>query len=98
MNLLEYSEKFIPKPSLQGVHSRAPWLWTLVDHFTDSKFRTDPTVAAILSQIVRLTYEFTSALERRNLDPKDDSSREVILLNLAGRSEYVLLVADDHFD
>jgi hypothetical protein len=98
MDLLEYSEKVVPKPSLRDVRSRATWLWDRVYRIIGNESRTDPTIAAVLSQIVLLTDEFTSALERCNLDPKNDSSREVILLNRASWSEYVLLVADDHFD
>ena len=74
MDLLEYCDEFVAEPSLRDLPSRATRLWDQAYSVIGNESRTDPTIAAVLSQIVMLTDEFTAALKRRNLDPKDESS------------------------
>jgi hypothetical protein len=98
MDLLAYSSEVAKVPSLRDVRSSAILLWDQAYRIIGNESRTDPTVAAVLSQIVLGTEEFSLALERHHLDPTNESSREVILISRSNWGEYVLLVADDNFD
>jgi hypothetical protein len=95
MDLLEYCDKFAPEPSLRDLQLRAARLWSQAFSVLGNETRTDPTVAAVLSQVVMQTDEFASALRRRDLDPNDEVHRDVILVGQRGWGEYVLLIADD---
>lgn len=72
----------------------AAGLWDRAHNILRSEERTDPYVAALLTQILILSDEFDDTLLRRGLDPRDTSGRETILIPRPGGSGFVLLIAD----
>src|SRR2546422_4917066 len=97
MNLREFADQFA-LPSLTGGPLRKIRLWDDAYKVLGNETRTDPTVAAVLTQIVLLTPDFPRALNDRGLDPHDSQSREIMLVDRSMWGEYVLLVADDRVD
>jgi hypothetical protein len=95
MNLLEFADKVPLGPSFSNIAIRENRLWGDVYQVIGNESRTDPTVAAILSQIVLDTPQFTQKLLQRRLTPAHAGSREVMVLPRSAWGEYVLLVADD---
>lgn len=96
MDLSTFAEKFNVHAAVSSPSTVAPKLWEATHVITKSEARTDPTVAAMLSQILMFSDEFESALTRRQLDPRAASGRDVMLID-RGNGDYALMIADDHF-
>jgi len=95
MTLQDFADQVALLPSLTGGSIRQNLLWTDAYQVLGNETRTDPTVAAVLSQIVLLTPDFSRALGDRGLDLRNPTSQEIMLLPRSVWGEYVLLVADD---
>src|ERR1043166_7084663 len=75
----------------------APGAWAQVHATTDSEGRTDPAIAAVLSQIVMLSTEFENAMLARGLEVQQTEKRDVFLLRKRGTDAYVIVIADSEF-
>src|SRR5712671_6878233 len=95
MTLQDFADQVALLPSLTGGSIRQNLLWADAYQVLGNETRTDPTVAAVLSQIVLLTPDFSRALGDRGLDLRNPTSQEIMLLPRSVWGEYVLLVADD---
>jgi len=95
MTLRDFADQVALPPSLTGASLRENRLWADAYEVIGNETRTDPTVAAVLSQIVLLTHEFSRALGNRGLDVRNPTSQEIMLLQRSVWGEYVLVVADD---
>src|SRR6266478_7391135 len=95
MNLRDFADQVTLLPSLTGGSVRQNRLWTEAFQVLGNETRTDPTVAAVLSQIVLLTPDFSRAFGDRGLDLRKPTSQEIMLLQRSVWGEYVLVVADD---
>jgi hypothetical protein len=96
MNLPEFADQVSLGPSLSDIAVRQNRFWGTVHQILGSESRTDLTLAAILSQIVLDTPQFTQKLLQRGLSPADTTGREIMVIPRSAWGEYVLLVTDDH--
>src|SRR5262249_40618476 len=94
MTLQDFGDQ-VALPSLTSGSVRQNRFWQHLYGALGNETRTDPTVAAVLSQIVLLTPDFSRALGDRGLDVRNPTSQEIMLLQRSVWGEYVLVVADD---
>jgi hypothetical protein len=95
MNLLEFADQVSLGPSLSNTAVRQNRFWGDVYQVLGNESRTDPTVAAVLSQIVLDTPQFTQKLAQRGITLADAGKQEIMVLPRSTWGEYVLLVTDD---
>jgi len=94
MDLRSFADS-INEPSLIIDSGTAPRLWEAAYDEIGNEWRTDSTVASVLSQMVQLTDEFEDRLLRSGIDPRDKRSHEVMLIGRSNGQEYILLVVAD---
>lgn len=97
MNLQEFADRSVDRPSLESLSSRVEQMWSNLHRIFRNESQTDAALASILSELVLQTDEFNSLLEQRRLAPLNHSQREVILIKNSNWGEYILLVADDEY-
>lgn len=98
MNLLEFADRAQLGPSFQLDVVGRNRLWEDAYRVIGNESRTDPTIAAVLSQILLRTPQFTRRFARpRQLQLPYADSREVMLIPRSTWGDYVLLLADDSF-
>jgi hypothetical protein len=95
MNLSEFANQSAIEPSISSSLLRQTPFWERAYKEIGNESRTDPTVAAVFSQIAMDTPRFDELLAANGLNPADRDSRECMVVPRFTWGEYVLIVADD---
>lgn len=94
MNLQTFADSRLQGRAFSAPARILPVAWAALHAATRSEAVTDPTIAAILSQVVMLSRQFESAMRARGLSPGDTVDRDVFLLRTRLRDGYMLVIAD----